>query len=159
VVTSGGGGSGAALAEVYDATAAGNVSAASPRLINLSALTQVPTSSSVLTIGFVVSGTAKETVLLRAVGPGLVGFGVTAPLTTPQLQLIGSGGVVLASNTGWGGSASLATTFAQVGAFALSPGSTDSALVASLPAGSYTAQITGAGGATGSVLAELYEVP
>ena len=159
VVTSGGAGSGTALAEVYDATAAGNVTPASPRLINLSALTQMPTSPSLLTIGFVVSGTAKETVLLRAVGPGLASFGVAAPLAAPQLQLIDNSGVVLASNARWGGSTALSNTFTQVGAFQLDPSSADSALVISLPAGSYTAQITGAGGATGSVLAELYEVP
>ena len=46
----------------------------------------------------------------------------------------------------------------SAGAFALPPGSADSALVATLPAGAYTAQVTGAGGATGVALLEVYEV-
>jgi len=145
------------LAEVYDATPAASSTAASPRLINVSALTQVQ-ATNVLTIGFVVSGSINETVLIRAIGPSLASFGVSGALAAPRLTLLGSG-AVLASNTGWGGTANLTTTFAAVGAFALSPTSADSALVATLPAGSYTAQIVGVGGTTGTVLAELYEVP
>jgi len=157
VTGGGGGGTGVALAEVYDATPAASSTAASPRLINVSALTQVQ-ATNVLTIGFVVSGSINETVLIRAIGPSLASFGVSGALAAPRLTLLGSG-AVLASNTGWGGTANLTTTFAAVGAFALSPTSADSALVATLPAGSYTAQIVGVGGTTGTVLAELYEVP
>jgi len=159
VVTSGGGGSGTALAEVYDATPAAQASAASPRLTNLSALTQVQSNSGILTVGFVISGPAKENLLLRAVGPGLAGFGISGILAAPQLQVIGSGGVILATNAGWGGDAALASAFVRVGAFALNPTSADSALLVSLAAGSYTIQIAGVGGTTGIVLAELYEVP
>jgi hypothetical protein len=55
---------------------------------------------------------------------------------------------------------SLATTFAQVAAFALNPGSKDAAVVATLPAGtSYTAVVTGVNGATGEALVEIYDLP
>jgi hypothetical protein len=52
-----------------------------------------------------------------------------------------------------------AATFTQVGAFQLTAGSGDCAIVATLPPGSYTAQVTGANNATGVALVEIYEVP
>jgi len=155
-VTGAGGGSGNALVEVYDATPAGTYTTAMPRLLNLSARTQVGTD--VLSVGFVVSGAAPLTVLVRAIGPGLQKFGVPGVLPNPRLRLLASDGQVLATNTGWAGDATLANVFTQVGAFALDATSTDSALVASLPPGAYTAEISSADGATGVALAEVYEV-
>jgi len=109
-------------------------------------------------VGFVVSGAAPVKVLVRGIGRGLEKFGVAGVLANPQLRLLASDGRVLASNTGWGGAPELAAAFTQVGAFALDATSTDSALIASLPAGAYTAEISGVGGATGVALAEVYEV-
>jgi hypothetical protein len=57
----------------------------------------------------------------------------------------------------WGGSASLASVFAALGAFALPATSADSALFLSLSTGSYTAQVSGVNGTTGVALAELYD--
>ena len=45
-----------------------------------------------------------------------------------------------------------------VGAFALSSGSADDALVLTLPPGGYTAAVTGLNSQTGSALVEIYEV-
>jgi hypothetical protein len=45
-----------------------------------------------------------------------------------------------------------------VGAFAFAAGSADCALIANLPAGAYTVQVSGVGGTTGVALAEVYEV-
>ena len=47
--------------------------------------------------------------------------------------------------------------FLALGAFALATGSKDSALLITLPTGSYTAQITGPGTTTGIALAEIYD--
>jgi hypothetical protein len=47
---------------------------------------------------------------------------------------------------------------ASIGAFALVAGSADSALVATLPSGSYTVVMSGAGTAGGIGLAEVYEM-
>jgi septal ring-binding cell division protein DamX len=68
---------------------------------------------------------------------------------------------VIASNTGWGTNSNpgqIASTAASVGAFALLSGSADSALIASLPAGAYTVQVSGVNNTTGVALAEVYEV-
>jgi hypothetical protein len=68
------------------------------------------------------------------------------------------GSTVLASNAGWGNSAALSSTFSQVNAFPLNPGSNDAAMVISLPVGNYTVQVTGANGSAGVALVEIYEV-
>jgi len=46
----------------------------------------------------------------------------------------------------------------SVGAFALTAGSADSAIVVTLPPGNYTAILSGIGGTTGTGLAEVYEI-
>jgi hypothetical protein len=45
------------------------------------------------------------------------------------------------------------------GAFALTAGSADSAMVITLPPGAYTAEVSGADGGTGVALVEIYELP
>ena len=67
-----------------------------------------------------------------------------------------------AACTGWGEAANAADIRAaavRTGAFALPERSADSALLVTLSPGPYTLQVTGAGGATGIALAEVYEVP
>lgn len=148
-----GGGSGVALVELYD-TAAGS----GPALANVSARTRSGAGGDVLIAGFGISGTGTKTLLVRAVGPGLVPFGVDGTLADPQLAIF-SGASQIAANDNWGNSAALATAATQVGAFALPAGSRDAALLINLPPGSYTAQITGANNSAGIVLIEVYDVP
>ncbi len=115
-------------------------------------------TSGVLTAGFIIGGSGTETVLIRGVGPTLANYGVTSGyLSNPVITLF-QGSTVLASNAGWGNSAALSATFAQVNAFPLNSGSNDAAMVVSLPAGNYTVQVTGAGGSAGIALVEIYEV-
>jgi len=47
----------------------------------------------------------------------------------------------------------------SVGAFSLVAGSADSAMVLTLPAGAYTAQVSGVNNSTGIALVEIYEIP
>jgi hypothetical protein len=153
------GDTGVALAELYDATPAGAYTASTPRLVNISARVQVGTGGNILIAGFVIGGSASETVLIRASGPALVPFGVAGTLSDPQLQLY-SASTLLASNSGWSGSTVIANAAASVGAFAwTNPSSNDSAILVTLPPGAYTAQVSGAGGDSGVALVEVYEVP
>ena len=126
------------------------------RLLNLSSRVDLP-GTQVLAAGFAISGTGPKAVLLRAVGPGLTEFGVPGVMPTPELRLYSSSGTVIAENTGWGNSATIADTTAQVGAFSLALGSADAALVASLEPGTYTAQVHDPSGNGGTVLLELYD--
>jgi arabinan endo-1,5-alpha-L-arabinosidase len=136
------------------------------RLSNLSCRASVGTGASVLIAGFAVGGagtSGPEPVLVRASGPALAAapFGVPGTLADPQLQidaLAGTTPAPVASNSGWGGSAAIASSAASVGAFSWGdPSSKDSAVVTSLPAGPYTAEISGASGDTGVALAEVYD--
>jgi arabinogalactan endo-1,4-beta-galactosidase len=153
------GDTGIALAEVYDATPAGAYTAATPRLVNLSARVQVGKGGNILIAGFAIGGTTAKTVLLRASGPALGQFSVGGTLPDPQLQLF-SGSTMLASNNGWGGNTQISATAASVGAFRwTSAASSDSAILVTLAPGAYTAQVSGASGDTGVALVEVYEVP
>jgi kumamolisin len=161
-----GGSTGVALAEVYETSTKVPIV-----LSNISARCSVGANANVAISGFVVSGNQSAELLIRGVGPGLGAFGVSGVLAQPSIGLFDSGGAQIASNTGWttsvvtGTSAVAATVrlataadMSSVGAFALAPGSADSALVASLPPGQYTAIISGVAGSTGTGLAEVYEL-
>jgi sugar lactone lactonase YvrE len=133
------------------------------RLVNLSCRTQVGTGDNVLIAGFVLAGGSSNgatPMLIRGSGPALAAFDVPGVLPDPDLDLYGtaSGSTLLASNTGWGGSPAVVSAAAAAGAFPWSdPSSHDDALLDILPAGSYTANITGQSGDTGIALAEIYD--
>jgi hypothetical protein len=148
---------GTALAEVYDAD-----SNPAARLINASARMQVNMAGgnlNPLTIGFVISGNAAKTVLIRAIGPGLAAFGVAGALPDPEIVLY-SGTTELASNNNWESNniAAITNTFVQVGAFPLEGGSLDAALVITLQPGTYSVQILSVSNTTGIALLEVYDV-
>jgi kumamolisin len=161
-----GGTSGVGLAEVYELeTAAPEV------LVNISARCFVGTGSGVAISGFVVAGSQPVQLLVRAIGPALEGFGLTGTLAQPSIAVFDSNSTLIASDTGWGnqpiaGASNVAATFrrasagdmASVGAFALAANSADSAMVVTLLPGAYTAVVSGAGGGTGTGLAEVYEI-
>ncbi len=149
---------GVALAEIYDASPAATRTAATPRLTNVSARTQVGTGGDILIAGFVIAGETSKTVLIRAIGPTLGSFGVGGALADPKLELYGAGGKIN-ENDNWGGRGDLSATFFSVGAFPLTAASLDAVLLVTLAPGSYTAQISGANNGTGVALVEVYEVP
>ena len=126
-------------------------------LRNLSTRGQVGTGENMLFAGFVVGGTTPKQVLVRAVGPTLTTFGVTGALADPQLQIF-AGNALVTSNDNWGGAPAIASAASQVGAFPLVATSRDSAIIASLAPGNYSATVSGVGGTTGIALVELYDV-
>jgi CubicO group peptidase (beta-lactamase class C family) len=143
---------GAVILEVYDAG-----DGDSQRLTNLSVLHTVGGASGVLTAGFTIAGVAPRNLLIRAVGPGLAGFGVDAPLPDPRLDLFGAGGVRIGGNASW--PAELAGVFGTAGAFSLPLGSRDAAVSVRFTPGAYTVQVSSAGQSNGPVLLEIYELP
>lgn len=146
--------------QFLNARAADAPTAAPGRLVNLSARSNVAHLTDAFTVGFTLSGTARATVLLRAVGPTLSRFGVGNPLGAPRLELY-QGSRQLAANEGWDRVANapqVATAAATVGAFALPTGSNDAAILTQLDPGSYTMTIRGLGATTGLALAELYDI-
>lgn len=159
-VTGAAGTSGTVLVEVYEVGSTGTP------LTNLSARARVGTGDAILIPGLVLSpGATSRRVLVRAVGPGLVPFGVTGLLADPKLELF-QGGARIAENDNWGtpvgpyaaSAQALGTAFQRCGAFSLPAGSLDAALDVLLPPGGYTLQVSGIGGRTGEALVEVYDL-
>jgi kumamolisin len=159
--------SGVGLAEVYE------LSTSVPEVLsNISARCFVGTGAEVAISGFVVQGNEPVQLLVRGVGPALSAFGLSGLLAQPSIGIFDSKNVLIVSDAGWGNalvagtSASGATyrpataaDMTAAGAFALTAGSADSAIVITVPAGSYTAVISGVDSTSGTALAEVYELP
>ena len=124
----------------------------------------VRVATTAMSSGFTIAGGGKKRVLIRAVGPGLVQFGIPANEVMPDPKVaIFENGVAIAglSNDNWSTGNASSTTFAAVGAFGLTAGSKDSAVVVELDASAsgrgYTAEVTNTGGG-GVVLLEIYDL-
>jgi hypothetical protein len=105
--------------------------------------------------GFFINGSQSQTVMIRAVGPGLTQLGVANVVADPIIELY-SGANKIAENDDWSGTQA-SQLAAQVGAFALPAGSRDAVLLATLPPGPYTLQVRGKTGG-GELIVEVYEV-
>ncbi|MBI5693263.1 MAG: hypothetical protein HZC55_24560 [Verrucomicrobia bacterium] len=148
---------GVALVEVYDA----NIFPADRRMVNISTQGNVAPGEHTLIAGFVISGTDLKQVLIRAAGPGLTSFIVTGTLADPVLTVADNTGATVVANNDWGTNTNaidIALAATKVGAFPFAAGSRDAAALVSLKPGAYTALVTGADGATGVALVEVYEV-
>lgn len=151
---------GVALIEVYDADVAGG-----SRLTNFSARNFAGTGDATLTAGFVINGNVPKRLLIRGVGPRLSVFGVAGLLADPKVELFlaeGGRSTLFAANDNWAeaGAVSARAAFASVGAFDIADAaSKDAAMIVTVPAGAFTAQVSGVGGATGEALVEIYELP
>jgi hypothetical protein len=107
----------------------------------------------------VISGPTSETVLIRASGPALAAFGIFGTLSDPKLQLFDANQNLVASALGWMGNPQLAGAASRVGAFSWGSSPTqDSAILITLPPGSYTVQCSGASSDSGTALIEVYAV-
>jgi hypothetical protein len=130
------------------------------RLVNLSILTNIATAGDNFTMGYVVGGSGtsgSKPVLIRAAGPSLTQLGVTGVLADPKLELFAKT-TASGNNDNWGGTATLSTAFAAVGAFPYaSPTSLDAAALATIPAGDNSVRVSANGNGTGTVIAELYD--
>lgn len=162
-ITGAGTENGVVLAEIYDATPAGTFTVTTPRLINVSARTQVGTGDNILIAGFIIDGNTSKKVLIRAIGPTLGLFGVPGVLADPKLELFQTGITSsISTNDNWGAAANateVAAAAISVGAFALTLESKDAVLLVTLPPGAYSAQVSGVSNTTGAALVEVYEVP
>jgi hypothetical protein len=121
-----------------------------PRLANISTRAKVETGDSVLIGGFIISGSSPKQVLLRALGPSLT---LAGPLANPSMQLY-SGSTLVASNDNW-----RSTQEAEIIATGIPPTKDlESAIVATLDPGAYTAIVKGVAGGSGIALVEVYDL-
>lgn len=129
------------------------------RLANLSVRSPAGTGSDTLIVGFIVEGPSRKTLLIRGIGPTLASYGISGVLADPQLELY-QGERLLGQNDNWGSSAdaaALLSVASGLGAFPLLPLSLDAGLLVPLERGSYTAQVSGKGGASGVAMVEAYD--
>jgi hypothetical protein len=156
------GSSGAVIAELYDATPANAFASTTPRLINVSVLKNIAPNTN-LTAGFVISGSANERVMIRAIGPtlGAAPFNIGGVMAVPKLELFNNATQAkISENDDWGGGTVLTSAFTAVGAFHLASAATkDAVLLVSLAPGQYSARVSGANDSGGTVIVEVYEVP
>ncbi len=142
------GGIGVGLAEVYDLDLT-----AGSKLGNISTRAFVQTGDNVMIGGFIVSGPDSETVVVRAIGPSLVSYGITNPLQNPTLELHDHTGAVIASNDNW----MSAPNRLDIINSGLAPSNRlESAILMRLAPGAYTAIVRGVNAGIGVGLVEVY---
>jgi hypothetical protein len=140
---------GNALVEVYDLQ-----NTTGPRLMNLSTRGQVGQGDNVMIGGFVVTGNTPQKVLVRVLGPDLASYGVSGALPDPHFDLIDAKGNVLGTNDNW-----KTGQQAEIQASGFAPqNDADSAFIATLAPGAYTAVVRGTGNTTGVALVEVYNL-
>jgi hypothetical protein len=113
----------------------------------------VGTGERVLIGGIATSGGFTQ-VVMRGLGPTLTQFDVTGVLADPKLTLVDANGNELGHNNNWKESQQTAI---QVTGLA-PPNDLESAILATVPAGNYTAILEGNGGGTGVGLVEIYKL-
>ena len=123
-------------------------------LQNISARAYVWTGQDVLINGFYVSGNDSKTVLIRGIGPSLAAYGIANTLQDPYLELRDAWGNVVAWNNNWQDSQG-----SQISATGAAPSDwRESAILATLSAGSYTATLSGVNYSYGVGVCELYDM-
>src|SRR5882724_8205341 len=113
-------------------------------LANISTRAFVQTGDNVVIGGFIVQGSQPKRVIIRAIGPELTQYGVPNPLANPTLELYDGTGALIASNDNWThtiiGGIITSNQFRDIINSGYVPNDTrESAIIADLPAGNYTA--------------------
>ena len=140
-----------------------DVPSAESLLGNISTRSFVQTDANVMIGGFIIEGTEPKTVIVRAIGPELTRFGVPNPLADPTLELHNGAGALIASNNNWqttiiGGiiTSNQVSAIQNSGHAPTQP--SESAIIATLPPGNYTAIVRGVSNTVGVALAEVYDL-
>jgi large repetitive protein len=151
IVSGVGGTTGVGIVEVYE------VDAPTVPLINISTRGQVRTGFDQMIGGFVVQGTGRQKVVIRAIGPSLANFGISGTLPNPVMQLVRlADQATIATNDDWGS----ASNAAEIVASGFAPSNPlEATILITLDPGAYTVIISGSGGSTGVGIFEVYTVP
>ncbi|HEV2803561.1 MAG TPA: choice-of-anchor tandem repeat NxxGxxAF-containing protein [Chthoniobacterales bacterium] len=144
-------GTGVGTVEVYDLD-----QTVDSKLANISTRGLVDSGDNVMIGGTIITGAASAHVLIRAIGPSLIGAGVANALQDPALELHDSQGAIIAMNDNWVDSPDAAA----ISATTLEPrDNRESAILRRLSPGAYTAIVRGSGDKTGVAVVEAYQLP
>jgi hypothetical protein len=143
--------SGVGVIEVYD------ISQPIPaKLANISTRAFVGGGSDLVIAGFTLGNNGGDgKVVIRGLGPSLSAFGVSPVLADPTLELRDPSGTLLFSDNDWQDNLAQA---AELTAAGLAPNDPkEAALAVTLPAGVYTALLSGLNNGTGIGIVEVYD--
>ena len=126
-----------------------------PQALNLSTRGVVSSGDNVLIGGLIITGTESKTVVLRALGPSLSGFGLSGVLNDPVLSLYNSSHTLIATNDNWQSDPHNADI--QKNGLA-PPNLRESATFQTLAPGAYSVIVSGKSSAQGIGLVELYDL-
>jgi phospholipase/lecithinase/hemolysin len=122
---------------------------------NISSRMFVDTGERIAIAGFIVAGDVPKKVLIRGLGPSLSGSGVPNVLADPTLTLFDSSNTAQKTNDDWKNSPDAA----EIMSSGLAPtNDKESAIIATLNPGQYTAQLAGKDNGTGNGIIEIYDV-
>lgn len=115
--------------------------------------------------GFIVQGPVGSTkkILVRAIGPSLIPFGIADAVANPTLDIFDSNNVEIAANDNWKttqvGGLITADQSAEINASQLAPGNDlESAIIANFAPGSYTAVVRGVANSVGTGVVDAYDL-
>jgi len=108
------------------------------------------------------SGSTKK-ILVRAIGPSLVPFGITDALANPTLGIFNSSNAQIASNNNWKttqiGGIITSDQAAEINGSSLAPSNDlESAIVANLTPGAYTAVVRGLNNTVGTAVVDAFDL-
>ena len=130
---------------------------------NISTRSFVQTGDNVMIGGFIVQGTGAKKVIIRAIGPELTQYGITNALANPTLELHDAAGALIGSNDNWQttiiGGIITSNQVSDIQNSGHAPtAASESAIIANLAPGSYTAIVRGVSNTTGVALVEVYDL-
>jgi hypothetical protein len=132
---------------------------------NVSTRLPVGTGDNVLIEGFIVQGPAGsiKKIMVRAIGPSLVPFGIADAVANPTLEIRDSGGALLAMNDDWKntqvGGLIAGDQSAEITGSGVAPSNDlESAIIANLAPGAYTAVVRGAGDSVGTGVVDAFDL-
>jgi TolB protein len=146
---------GVALFEIYDLTPA-----AASKLGNISTRAFVDIGNNIVIAGFIVGGppqSSDDKIIMRGIGPSLTALGVPDALADPRLDLRDANGTLLITNNDWQDDPTGITILELVAAGLAPTNQLESAIVAVLPPGLYTALLSGVNSGIGVGLVEVYD--
>lgn len=122
------------------------------RLANISTRMRVETGENVLITGFIITGTQPKKLITRAIGPSL---GLADVLGDPTLQLFDAQNQLVASSDNWQQN----SNSGEIAASGVAPiNGLEPAILTSLNPGLYTAVVRGVNDATGTAVADVYDL-
>jgi len=132
---------------------------------NVSTRLPVGTGDNVLIEGFIVLGPGGSTknIIVRAIGPSLIPFGIADALANPTLEIHDSNNAIVATNDDWrttqvGGIITGDQSQAISGSGVAPSNDLESAIIANLAPGSYTALVSGVGNTVGTGVVDAYDL-